>query len=370
MSPTAFPTSSRSPRRSALPSNRLLLGFATALALAVAGCGGGSEERALFVLLTDNRLLRISETGEVLSRARLGPAPKSASYGSLLAASPEGDVYALVRGTRQRVVELDASGALVAEHALPAAASWRRLAVGPRTGRLYLVGDVAGTRKNDLGAVELGVRLLVLDPRGQQLSLTPIREPDGRDWYAGWITVAPDESSLLVAYHGTDTTGADLVRLDPIRTCIDVTPAWGACLARNHGRAEWVGGRILAAAESRLALLEPSGRVARMLDARLPDVHLMEFRLFDGAAYAFADCVKGTGLARVDLERGASKPIRACGDTATFLDDSTLVLGRRWRQNPYGPGIEPTLLFVDLEARRATRSIVLPADPADVLAVG
>lgn len=371
MSPHGCPTCSRFPRRSDLPSNKVLLGL-VALALALAGCGGGSKERTLFVLLTDSRLLRVSEDGEVLSRVRLGPAPEFASYGSLLAASPNGrTVYALARGKPQRVVAVDRDGTVAARHPLPAGVTWRRLAVGQRTGRLYLAGDVAGARKNDLGEVELGVRLLVLAPDGEKLSLTPIRQPAGRDWYAGWITVAPDESSVLVSYHGSDTTGSDLVRLDPVRSCVDTTPEWGACLAHNHGRAEWAGDRILAATgESKLALLDLSGRVVRELDSGLRNVHLMEFELVDDVAWAFGDCVKGAGLARVDLGRGGSKPIRACGDVAALLHDSTLVLGRRWRRDPYGRGVDPSLLVVDLEARKGVRTIVLPEDPADVLAVG
>jgi hypothetical protein len=345
------------------------------VALALAGCQGESEERALFVLLNDNRLLRVSDDGDVLSRVRLGPRPEFASYGSLLGASPDADtVYALVRGPRQQIVALHPDGSVDARHALPSGATWRRLAVGPRTGRLYLAGDVEGTRKNDLGQVELGVRLLVLSPEGERLSLTQIRQPEGRDWYTGWLTVAPDESSLLVSYHGTDTTGSDLVRLDPVRTCIDVTPKWGACLARNHGRAEWADGGILAATgESRVALLSPSGRVIREIDSGLRNTHLMEFILVDGAAYAVGNCVQGTGLAHVPLDGSSARILlrAACGDVAALLGNSQMVLGRRYnRRDPYSGGRDPSLLFVDLDARKTVRTVKLPEDPADVLAVG
>lgn len=356
-----------------MPSNRLLLGLAAALAVALTGCRAGSEERTLFVLLTDNQLLRMSEDGEVRSRIRLGPAPEFASYGSLLEASPEGDVvYALVRGKRQRVAVLDRGGSVIRTRDLPREVTWRRLAVGPRTGRLFLAGDVAGSRRNDLGEVELGVRLLILSPSGDRTSLTPIREPAGRDWYAGWITVAPDESSLLLSYHGSSTTGSDLVRLDPVRTCVDTTPEWGACLAPNHGRSEWVGDEILAATgESRLALLEPSGRLVRKLDTRLRDIHLMQFLLIGRDAYAFGDCVKGAGIARVPLDGIEPYVVvrGACGDVAAPLGDSELVLGRRWSRDPYGRGANASLVFVDLQERKTVRTVELPEDPADVLAV-
>lgn len=297
---------------------------------------------------------------------RRGPA----SYGSLLASTADGEiVYALVRGKRQRVAAVDRNGVVRRRLALPSGVTWRRLAVGPETGRLYLAGDVAGKRKNELGAVELGVRLLVLGPDGATLSLEPIREPEGRDWYVGWLTVAPDESSVLVSYHGTDTTGSDIVRLDPLRRCADRTPEWGACLGGNHGRSQWVGDRILVATgESRLALLDGSGRVVRQLETGLRNIHLMEFEVAGDAVYAYGDCVKGSGVARVSLDGSPPRGLRGCGDAAALVGDSTLVLGRRWARDPYGRGRNASLLFVDLEEGKARVSIELPDDPADVLA--
>jgi len=357
-----------------LPSNRLLLGLATAAAVILGGCSSGVEERTLFVLLTDNRLLRVSEDGAVLSRVRLGAMPEFASYGSLLASSSDGEtIYALVRGKRQHVAAIDRDGLVVQRYALPRDMTWRRLAVGPESGRIYVAGDVPGERRNDLGEVELGVRLLVLSPDGVRLALAPIREPEGRDWYVGWTTVARDESSLLVSYHGSDTTGSDVVRLDPIRLCVDRTPEWGACLGGNHGRSQWVGDRIVAATgESQLALLDGSGRVVRKLESGLRNIHLMEFEVVGNVAYAFGDCVKGAGLARVPLDGGEARVVArgACGDVAARLEDSTLVFGRRWSRDLYGRGKGAALVYVDLDVGKIKRSIELPEDPADVLAVG
>lgn len=345
-----------------------------ALVLALAGCGSDADERTLFILLTDNRLLRMSGEGEVLTRARLGPAPAVSSYGSLLAAgSDRRAVYALVRGKRQQVAVIDRAGAVLDRHDLPGGVTWRRLAVGPRTGRLYLAGNVAGKRRNELGQVELGVRLLVLSPVGERLAFERIRRVAGRDWYVDRLTVAGDESSLLVAYHGTDTTGADLVRLDPIRTCADATPSWGACLAKSHGRAQWIDDAILAATgEPALALLDTSGRVVRRLETGLRDVHLMEFTPASDVAYAFGNCVQGAGLARVPLAGGTSHVLirDVCGDNAALLDDFTIVLGRRSSEDPYGRASDAGLDFVDLQERKVERSVPLPEDPADMLAIG
>jgi hypothetical protein len=268
---------------------------------------------------------------------------------------------------------VDGDGAVLTRYELPGAVTWRRLAVGPRTGRLYLAGDVAGERRNELGHVELNVRLLVLSPDGERLSHERIREAVGHDWYVSWLTVAEDETSVLVTYHGSDTTGADIVRLDPVRPCRDRTPESGACLARNHGRAQWIDDGILAATgQPALAILDATGHVVRELPTGLRDVHLMQFKLAGDIAYAFGNCLQGAGLARVPLERGRSHLLvrDACGDTATLLDDSTLVLGGRWNRDPYGRGSDARLLFVDLEAGKVQRSVRLPEDPADVLALG
>jgi hypothetical protein len=346
---------------------------AAVLALVIAGCRSDADERTLFVLLTDNRLLRVSEDGELLTRTRLAPAPRGfPSYGGLLAASPDrSTIYALVRGTRQELASVDRDGVVRERHRLPGAVTWRRLAVGPRSGRIFIAGNVAGRRRNEVGDVELSVRLLVLSPRGERLAFERIRRAAGHDWYVNSLTIAEDESSLLVTYHGSDTTGADRVRLDPIRRCRDTTPAWGACLARNHGRAEWIGDRILTATgQPALELLEPSGDVVRKLDTGLQNVHLMEFTPANGAVYAFGNCVQGLGLARVRLAGGRPRTLieRACGDTAALLDDSTLVLGRRQSDDAFGGATEAALLFVDVEARRVEKTVRLATDPADVLA--
>jgi hypothetical protein len=343
-------------------------------ALALAGCRSGSDEPPLYVLLTDNRLLRVTAAGDVLTHTRLGPAPANPSYGGLLSGSPDRQtVYALVRGKRQHVSAIDGDGAVLERYELPGDVTWRRLAVGPGTGRLFLAGDVAGERRSELGQVELSVRLLVLSPDGGQLSHRRIREAEGQGWHVSWLTVAEDESSVLVAYHGSDTTGVDLVRLDPVRPCMDRTPEWGACLARNHGRAQWIDGGILAATgEPVLAILDATGHVVRELDTGLRDVHLMEFVVAGDVAYAFGNCVQGSGLARVPLARASARLLvrDVCGDTATLLDELTLVVGRRWNRDPAGRGGDAALVFIDLEARQVERSMRLPQDPADVLALG
>jgi hypothetical protein len=145
----------------------------------------------------------------------------------------------------------------------------------------------------------------VLSPNGERLAHERIRRAGGRDWYVQGLTVAGDESRVLVAYR----------------------PAGG---------------------------------------------HLMEFAVVGDVAYAFGNCVQGSGLARVPLERGSSGVLLrdACGDTAALLDDATFVVGRRRNRDPYGRGTDAGLVFVDLQAGKIERSLPLPEDPADLLAAG
>ena len=74
----------------------------------------------------------------------------------------------------------------------------------------------------------------------------------------------------------------------------------------------------------------------------------------------------------MSLPLDGSGPTRlpGCGDVGALFGDSTLVLGRRWSRDPYGRGRDASLAFVDLERGKVIRTVTLPEDPADVLAVG
>lgn len=332
---------------------------------------GARSVGSLYVLLTDNTLIRVSASGTVVTRTSLGRPPGgSPSFGGLLARSRDGrTVYALVHGPRQHIGAVVAGTTGVrARIALPAGIVFRRLAVGERTGRLYLVGNT-GPRN------ALDVHLLVLSPAGRRLSLTRVRRAEGRDWYVNSVAVAPDESRLVVSYHGGRTTGADVIRLAPVRPCVDRTRDPGACLARNHGDVAWIDGGVLAAGGGpTLRILDPeTGAVVRELESGLENVHVMDFVVRGGFAYVWGGCQYAGGLTEVSLSAGSYRLIvpgkRVCGESAAFLGE-TLVVGRRPFSDIYSRGQQPSLVFVDVAAGRVLRSVRLPEDPADVLAVG
>lgn len=136
---------------------------------------------------------------------RLGArSPVAGSVSHFLAMSVDGKtLFALVpaaRGEPQSVVELAAATLEVERrHPLPAGIVLRGLELGPRSGRLYLLGNRGG-----LGAPVL----VVLDPSdGAVLDRMTIRPARGRDWYVLDGAVSADEQYLAVSYHGEDTTG-------------------------------------------------------------------------------------------------------------------------------------------------------------------
>lgn len=326
---------------------------------------------AVYALLTDNTLVRVSGSGQVLSRTTLADAQADfPSFGGMLGRSRDGrTVYALVRGPQAHIAAVVArNGRIRARLPLPQGIVFRRVAVGPRTGRLYAIGNAG--RKSALSA-----HLLVLTPAGRRISLTRIREADGRDWYVHAIAVAPDETRVLVAYHGSNTTGADVVGLGPVRPCVDRTPAYAACLARNHGDIAWTADGVLAAGGGpTLAILAPdTGAVVRELDNALENVHVMDFVLRGRSAYVWGGCRYAGGLTEISLAGGTPRVVvagkRVCGETAAFLGD-TLVVGRRPFSDIYRRAQAPTLVFVDVDLGKIVRSVRLPEDPADVLAVG
>jgi len=132
-----------------------------------ASTGRANQPRAasptptVFALLADNRLLMVRlATGAVMARLRLGPPPVAAALaGYYLALSNDGrTVFALVPDAqRDRLCVIDPALVRVEVcHRLPAGLLFHSLAVGPKTGRLYLFGDRAAGRERSGPAPSYG----------------------------------------------------------------------------------------------------------------------------------------------------------------------------------------------------------------------
>jgi DNA-binding beta-propeller fold protein YncE len=325
----------------------------------------------VFSLLANNHLLVASiASGAVLGELTLGAA--SAGF----AAHP----MALDRDGRTLFVLINAADAptriaVVDTASLKATATldpgagldYRGLAVGPRTGRLFLFANQRG---------DAVVR--VIDPsgvRGPQTWLA--RAADGRNWLVYQGAISSDESALYLSYHGPDTTGIDRFTIQTtalVRCGIPSRPESG-CF-RTHGAFVLHFGELIAAAGDGLVLLDPvTGAQRAQVDFKLEGNHLMEFGIAVGArrAYAVGSCGYSGGLATVDLateETRVLAPSRSagviCGERIAALDDGSLLVIARTAIP--APSLAPGALVVVGSSDGTTlRTIKTSAEPVDLV---
>jgi hypothetical protein len=280
---------------------------------------------------------------------------------------------------------------------LPEGISFRSLAVGPRTGRLYLFGDRPGKMvESRIGRLrERSAIVTVLDPDGEQMfESQTIRRADGHDWLVSWGALFPDESRLFVSYHGETTTGIDWIEVTPrglVRCQRRGKVEGGACISSAHGNAEayksWL---LVATGTPQMEEAGKGGETIRGWDTKLgvetrekfgEDIHLMEFAVDADRLYAIGSCANGGGLSRIDLQTGQVKllvPTRSvlgsaaqrepavCGERAEVGPGSLLVVGETGAPVPQ-PDARGSLLLIDGETGQKIRSVDTPAEPVDVL---
>jgi hypothetical protein len=362
------------------------LAGAAALTLPAAGSIAAAPERAAVALLADGRLVRIGLTTGSVRVRRVGPVRRTIQSGPLLAVDPgRRAVYALLRS---EVVALDARTLVVVRRLrLPAGSTYRGLALGPVSGRLYVSGNRA-VRVLDqaTGLAEEEATLTILDPRSGEILGRPVaREAAGRSWYVYWLALTPDERFVALAYHGgcdgvwdTCTTGVDVLPVDgaSVRRCVPVQPQFRstACTPDVHGAAVPYGDGFLAATGGPpLVELDRGGRVVRRLTTGMA-THVMDLAVDAAAriAYAVGSCDKGGGLRAIDLDSGAVHRLRTargpraiCGTRVAVASESALVV-------PTGRSIAllsrilPAVVVVDARSGRTTRRVRVGARIADV----
>jgi hypothetical protein len=280
-----------------------------------------------------------------------------------------------------RVAVLDpATLRLRASYPLDAATTYRSLALGARSGRLYLFGNRAGPH----GQAAL---VATLDSAsGRVLDRWVVRPAGGRNWlvYRGIATA--DERHLVVSYHGSDTTGADVLGLAGGRLAhCPAGPPWAGCLPGVHGDVVAVGDRLLATTgdAQRVEELTLDGRVLRRWASGLAGNHLMELAVdAAGRAYAIGSCGYAGGLSVIDLDTGPARPLAApvaggglagapptvCGERIEAGLRGLLVVAKRGRPvpTPQSPG---ALLLIDAQDGRLLHTIPTPSEPVDLMLV-
>jgi hypothetical protein len=359
---------------------RLVRGVVCGALVALAGCGGEAGERPpaqrpVFALLSDRLLLKVSATsGRPLGSVQLGPrSPVAAAVGDYLALSANANsLFALVPATGrdpQRVVEIDAvTLTLPKRHRLPTGIAFRSVELGPRSGRLYLVGNLGSDRR--IGAPIL----VVLDPDSDTvLDRQRVRPARGRRWYVFDAAVSADERYLALSYHGPDATGADWIRLaQRPEICADRTPAWAGCLFEPHGEVDFRGSHLVGTSERSLVKFALDGRRVRSWSPRLRRNHLTRFTL-DAAgrrAIVLGSCFYAGGLSVIGLDSGSTQvigyPGKVCGESASLVAPGLVAVARNRQVVPQGSPSE--LDFVDLREGRIVRRMPTRSEVVALLA--
>lgn len=358
--------------------------LAAILVLGAAACSGplpASETRAsptastttrVFSLLTNNHLVVADiNTGKVLAELTLGGAPAPQSQMRATAISPERHMLYAVVGEasgRARIAVIDTTTlSLTTSIDLGADFEYRGLALGPRTGRLYLFANQHGD------AV-----VQVIDPSGTQPPQTwPGRKSESRTWYIYQGAVSSDESALYLSYHGPDTTGIDRFDIQPtglLRCSITTRPESGCFL--THGSFVLEGGVLIASmGEQPLAALDPrTGARRDEYDLRLEGNHMPEFTVASaiGRIYALGSCGYTGGLSMVDLATKQTQvlvPSRSigalCGERIVSTSDGRVLVVAKTAMSV--PTAVPGALIVLSNDGKTLRVISTSAESMDLL---
>jgi hypothetical protein len=345
------------------------LSFILTSLLLCAGSVRASDRPTVVALLANRQLVVVAPDGTITQPPlRLGPAePPAELVGNYLALSRDRrTVFALVPGSggAQRLVSISsATFTLVRTYPLPSRIFFRSLQIGPRTGRLYLVGNRGPNAAVALALSPATGKILIRE--------TTIRS-NRRSWYVLATAISANERYLLVSYHGSDTQGADWLRIGPqFQRCKDHTPPQTACLSL-HGGVAFRGANIVATTgEGPLLELTLENKIVRRWQPRLPRNHLMSFALDADRerAAVIGSCGYSGGLSLLDLVAGTTEvmgyPLRICGERVVFAGTSTVVIARN--PLPVPQGRPSSLDTVDMTSGEVTQHVATPAESIDTL---
>jgi hypothetical protein len=327
----------------------------------------------VYALLADNTVIRTDTAFGAWRSVRLAPPPRDiGGLTAALALSRDGGTLWALAASARRLVALDAATLRVQQTIeLPSSRSPRSLAVGQRTGRIYVASNVVvptAARRDPRRSVRLAVR----DPSGRRLLADRLLRPHGgRSWLVYSLALADDERRAYVSYHGSDTTGLDTVDVDALRLTRCRSRSMLGCWGQPHGIAVPYGEDMLTATgASWIADYTLEGRLVRRLETGLVRSHVMEFAVSptEGRLYAAGACGYAPGFAAVDLESGERVPLPPSGRICGFpvaARDGEVAVGVSATAVP-SPRRRGALAIVDGATGRVLRRRSTRAEPADV----
>lgn len=197
----------------------------------VTGASGSSMARTFSLLANNHLLVADPSSGIVIAELRLaGPAAAAGQRRALALSRDGGSLFALVSEAEAGAVlaVVDIAGLKVsASFDLDRKLSYRGIAVGPRTGRVYLFANQDGD-----------ALVQVLDPRDGGITEWLARRSDGRNWFVYQGGVTADENALFLSYHGIRpaSIGSRSDRAASLVAAFPLCPVQGAFARTAHSR--------------------------------------------------------------------------------------------------------------------------------------
>ncbi len=288
-----------------------------------------------------------------------------------------------VPGSDRLVVVEAVSGRGLVTVRLAPGARFGGLAVGPRTGRVFVVGQ--RDRRALVEVFDPAAGRMVASLAGRTIGSSASPNSASGDLVVEQAAVSQDEGRVFYSYTEGPAALAGLdwadVRGPVLRGCPPPAPdepcVPGGGGFRLHSGGVLIGGGIDAPGGVDLRGLD--GTLVRRYSLGLAPGFHHEFELdrIRAQVYAVGSCGHGGGLARLDLRSGVSQllaaPVRpgdtpgeVCGERVA-LAGGTLVIGRGG--GPPAAGGPGRLVFVDAISGRVGGHLDTGAQPVDVVAV-
>jgi hypothetical protein len=318
-------------------------------------------DQSIYALLGTGALVRTTTGGaKLVTVARVARSGARAGGGGPYLVRSGQRLFAAFPGARDSLFRVDLRSGHVQRVQRWRGIDVRALLVGPRTRRVYAVGDGAAS-----GGANLVVKALSADGT-KVVSERVVKHPAGTVWGAA---LSSNERRMAVAYHG-DSEGFDL--LDPATLELACrSEAIGGCI-EGHGSVAFAGSRLFSSTGGRaFTELQTAGATLRR-DSRLPGSHILEFAQDPAGRFLYMSgtCAYTDGISRFDLRTRRVDVLAPrdkgmlCG-TRLLVTGDQLVLGAN---NPPFPEPDATshVRIVDRRTGKLQRSIPTPGSIVDI----